>query len=210
MPARKRTKIIATLGPASDDRATLKALIQNGVDIIRVNFSHGDAAAHTKRVTLAREVAKELGCEIGVMADLQGPKIRIAKFKDDSVELTADDAFCLDAELDIEAGDNTQVGIDYKNLPKDVKAGDTLLLNDGRIVLEVSKVNNSKIHCKVKVGGTLANNKGINRQGGGLSAEALTEKDREDLKTAVAFGADYIALSCDDEVIPFVCNTMFF
>jgi pyruvate kinase len=146
-------------------------------------------------VQLIREVAKEKGTYIGILADLQGPKIRVAKFKDGKVILKNGDPFILDAERDKNAGDETSVGIDYKELPNDVKKGDVLLLDDGKIVLTVIKVEGVKVHCKVTVGGKLSNNKGINKKGGGLTAPALTEKDIEDIKTAAALEVDYVAVS---------------
>jgi pyruvate kinase len=191
----RRTKIIATLGPASNNPEILKRMINAGLDIIRVNFSHGNASDHQNRITMVRDIAKACGKEIGVLADLQGPKIRVAKFQTGKIQLKEGDQFILNADLPSDAGDATQVGIDYKALPQDVSAGDVLLLDDGRIVFQVTKVDQSKIICVVKVGGELSNNKGINRQGGGLSAKALTDKDKEDLKTAVKLGADYIAIS---------------
>lgn len=191
----RRTKIVATLGPATDDLAILEKTLAAGVDTVRLNFSHGVAEDHKKRVEAVRNISKKLDREIGVLADLQGPKIRIARFKDSKIDMKVGDAFTLDADLDSDQGDQTQVGIDYKELPNDVKKGDTLLLDDGRIVFEVEKVEGNKVHCTVTVGGILSNNKGINRLGGGLSAKALTDKDKEDLKTAVALDADYIAIS---------------
>ncbi len=191
----KRTKIIATLGPSSDNPEILKRMIKHGLDLVRLNFSHGVSADHEKRVHLVRQVASDMGREIGVLADLQGPKIRISKFKNKKIMLNDDAEFILDAALDSEAGDEHQVGIDYKELPQDVKAKDILLLDDGRLVFVVEKVVGHKIYCRVKVGGELSNNKGINRQGGGLSAKALTDKDKKDLITAVNLGADYIAIS---------------
>lgn len=191
----RRTKIIATLGPSTDDDQMLQRIIAAGVDLVRLNFSHGKAADHQQRANNARECGVKLGKEIGIIADLQGPKIRIARFQNQKIELKAGSTFTLDASLPADAGDETAVGIDYKNLPNDVKAKDTLLLDDGRLVLTVIKVADTKIICQVEVGGTLSNNKGINRSGGGLSVAALTNKDRADLKTAVELGADYIAIS---------------
>lgn len=195
MTSPRRTKIVATLGPASNDLDILKRMITAGLDIVRLNFSHGTASDHEKRVNLVREAAKACGKEIGVLADLQGPKIRIARFRKDKISLQENDVFILDANLASDEGDTLQVGIDYKTLPQDVKSGDILLLDDGRLVFEVQHVENQRIICLVKVGGILSNNKGINRQGGGLSAKALTDKDKADLKTAVSLGADYIAIS---------------
>jgi pyruvate kinase len=191
----RRTKIIATLGPSTDPAEMLEAMFRSGVNLVRLNFSHGTSADQERRIEQVRKTAKKLGMEIGILADLQGPKIRIAKFKEGPIELRTGDAFILDADLDPLAGDQQQVGIDYKQLPRDVVAGDTLLLDDGRLVFTVEKVAGNAIHCRVVNGGELSNNKGINRLGGGLSADALTEKDKADLKTAVALNVDYIAIS---------------
>lgn len=191
----RRTKIIATLGPATDNNGILKKMIHAGMDVVRINFSHGKISDHERRIQQVRQCGLEEGKEIAVIADLQGPKIRIARFQNNKIELIAGSTFVLDANLATDAGDETIVGIDYKNLPNDVKAGDTLLLDDGRLVLQVQKIEEKKIICVVEVGGELSNNKGINRQGGGLSVAALTEKDIADLKAAVQLGADYIAIS---------------
>lgn len=191
----RRTKIVVTLGPATDDLTILEKVIAAGVDIVRLNFSHGTAQDHQKRVEAVRMISKKLAKEIGILADLQGPKIRIAKFKCNKIDLKEGSQFILDADLPSAEGDQTQVGVDYKELPKDVKSGDTLLLDDGRLVFEVKEVKANKIFCEVKVGGTLSNNKGINCLGGGLSAKALTDKDKKDLKIAVELDVDYIAIS---------------
>lgn len=191
----RRTKIVSTLGPASNSLAVLKQMIAAGVDIVRLNFSHGTADEKKNLVNIVRQAAKEEGKIVGILADLQGPKIRVAKFKNGKITLKENDLFTLDASLAKDAGDEKSVGIDYKELPNDVKPQDILLLDDGRIVFVIEKVDGPKIICRVQVGGELSNNKGINRQGGGLSAGALTDKDREDLKTAVALNADYIAIS---------------
>lgn len=191
----RRTKIVATLGPSLDDQNVMRKVLESGANVFRANFSHGTADDHRQRIGAVRQLAEELGLEIAVMADLQGPKIRVARFKNDAIDLAVGDSFILDAELDSDGGDQTKVGIDYKALPKDVQSGDTLLLDDGRLVFVVTKVVSSEIHCEVVVGGRLSNNKGINRQGGGLSADALTEKDRKDLLTAVSLGVDYVAIS---------------
>ncbi len=190
----RATKIVATLGPASNDRNTLLQMIAAGVDVVRLNFSHGTAQDHIDRANMVREVARAAGREVAIMADLQGPKIRVGKFVDGKIMLEKGAAFVLDAALDV-PGDLNQVGLDYKDLPRDVHTGDILLLNDGLIVLSVDRVIGNKIHTTVKIGGELSNNKGINRQGGGLTAPALTAKDMEDVKTAMALEADYIAVS---------------
>lgn len=191
----RRTKILATLGPATNNLDTLRQMIAGGLNVVRLNFSHGTPAEKKALVDMVRQAAAEEKQIVGILGDLQGPKIRVSKFKNSKIILAEGAEFTLDAALAKDAGDETAVGIDYKELPQDVKAGDILLLDDGRIVMQVKKIDGSKIICNVTVGGELSNNKGINRQGGGLSAGALTDKDREDLKTAVEFKVDYIAIS---------------
>lgn len=191
----RRTKIVTTIGPASNTYEVLRDMIAAGVDVVRLNFSHGSPEDHQKRVELVRKAATDVGKIVGIMADLQGPKIRVSRFKNGKIFLAEGAEFILDAALPKDAGDEKTVGIDYKELPQDVKNGDTLLLDDGRLVFVVKKVQDTRVYCEVKVGGELSNNKGINRQGGGLTAPALTSKDKEDLKTAVALKADYIAIS---------------
>ncbi|HJV71822.1 pyruvate kinase [Ideonella sp.] len=190
----RATKIVATLGPSSSDRGVLERLLRAGVDVVRLNFSHGKAEDHIARAELVRECAARVGKPVALMADLQGPKIRVGKFAEGKVMLEAGAPFVLDAGR-TEAGDLMGVGLDYKELPRDVKPGDTLLLNDGLIVLTVDRVLGEKVHTLVKIGGELSNNKGINKQGGGLTAPALTAKDMEDIKTAMSFQCDYLAVS---------------
>lgn len=191
----RRTKIVATLGPASDGPGVLDAMIEAGVDVVRLNFSHGSTEDHQRRLTAVREVADRLGKTVAALGDLQGPKIRIARFKEGEVTLNKGQPFVIDMAMEADAGDAQRVGCDYKSLANDVAAGDLLLLDDGRLVLEVESVRASEVCTKVVVGGELSNNKGINKQGGGLSAAALTDKDRADLKAAVAMGVDYLAVS---------------
>jgi pyruvate kinase len=191
----RRTKIVATLGPATDDPIVLTDMIRAGVDVVRLNFSHGSTEEHTRRVLLVREAAENAGRYVGVLGDLQGPKIRIDRFALGKVMLLEGAAFTLDATLDVNAGTVDSVGIAYKRLPQDVHPGDVLLLNDGQISLEVVGIDGPRIRTKVLVGGELGNSKGINRQGGGLSAGALTDKDRADIKTAAALKVDYLAVS---------------
>ncbi|ANJ67193.1 pyruvate kinase [Halothiobacillus diazotrophicus] len=191
----RRTKIVATLGPASDNPQVIEELVRAGVDVVRLNFSHGKAADHQNRADMVREAARKHGRFVSILGDLQGPKIRIDRFKTGKVELADGAMFTLDADMDRDAGDEQAVGITYKALVTDSKPGDILLLDDGRIVLQVESVVGNKIQTKVVVGGELSNNKGINRQGGGLSAPAITEKDRDDIKTAAQIGVDYIAVS---------------
>jgi len=189
----RRTKIVATLGPASSDPAVLERMIEAGVDIVRVNFSHGTAEEHRKRVELVRKLARKVGHAVGVLVDLQGPKIRIGKFAHGPVMLASGAQFVLDADCTL--GDQHRVGLDYKNLPDDVRAGDTLLLDDGRIVLLVSSVEGPRIRTVVQEGGMLSNNKGINRKGGGLTAPALTDKDMRDIEIAAELKADFLGVS---------------
>jgi pyruvate kinase len=191
----RRTKILATLGPATDKPGVLEELIIAGVDVVRMNFSHGSAQDHIDRANKVRELSNKVGRRVGILADLQGPKIRIARFKETKVFLTEGQDFALDINLDPLAGDNAQVGITYEPLAKEVNPGSRLLLDDGRIVLDVVNVENMRVNCKVIIGGDLSNNKGINLLGGGLSAAALTDKDKEDIKTIALMGCDYVAIS---------------
>lgn len=195
MTAIRRTKIVATLGPATHSADVLDAMFEAGMNVVRLNFSHGDPSAHISLAGKVRERARACNKPVGVLADLQGPKIRIARFHDGHVLLKENQRFILDASLGTDAGNETEVGIDYKALPSDVSAGDTLLLDDGRIVLNVEAVDGKKVITRVVFGGRLSNNKGINRQGGGLSAAALTEKDKQDIITAARMQADYLAVS---------------
>lgn len=192
---RRRTKIVATMGPACDRPGMLEKLMKAGVNMFRANFSHGAHEDHAKRINAIREMSKKLVWEVAILADLQGPKIRVARFKEDKVFLEVGATFTLDSELEYHSGDVTSVGLDYKELPKDVGPGDVLLLNDGAIVLDVKKVDGQKVICTVRVGGELSNNKGINKQGGGLSADVLTDKDIKDLKFAAKLDVDYFAIS---------------
>lgn len=191
----RRTKILTTLGPATDNPKVLAEMVRAGADVVRVNFSHGDAQAHVKRVQMVREVAEQLGKWVAVLGDLQGPKIRIERFAEGKIHLSEGDSFTLDVSMDAKAGNQHAVGVAYKSLPRDVHAGDVLLLNDGHIVLEVRKVDGPRIETGVISGGELSDNKGINKLGGGLSAGALTDKDRADIKLAAQLGVDYLAVS---------------
>ncbi|NBW79593.1 MAG: pyruvate kinase [Betaproteobacteria bacterium] len=206
----RATKIVSTLGPASSEPALLEQMIRAGVNVVRLNFSHGKAQDHIDRAQLVREAAQRAGCEVAIMADLQGPKIRVGKFADNKVMLATGQTFVLDAAR-TELGDAQGVGLDYKELPQDVKAGDVLVLNDGMIVMQVQSVKGPAVHCTVTQGGELSNNKGINKKGGGLTAPALTAKDMEDIKTAMSFKADYVAVSfpqnaTDMEMARQLCN----
>ena len=210
MTLRRATKIVATLGPASSDPALLEQMIVAGVNVVRLNFSHGSAQDHIDRAASVRAAALRAGREVAIMADLQGPKIRVGRFVDGKVQLEQGQPFILDASR-TELGDLAGVGLDYKELPRDVKAGDILLLNDGLIVLTVEFVRGEAVHTTVRIGGELSNNKGINKQGGGLSAPALTAKDMDDIRTAMSFQADYVAVSfpknaTDMEMARQLCN----
>ncbi len=191
----RRTKILAPLGPATDQPGVLEGLFAAGVDVVRMNFSHGTAQDHIDRATKIRELSKKTGRRVGILCDLQGPKIRIARFKNSKVWLEEGQDFYLDINLGENEGDETQVGITYQPLATEVKPGNRLLLDDGRIVLDVVETDGKRIHCTVVVGGALSNNKGINLLGGGLSAAALTEKDKEDIKTIGQINADFVAIS---------------
>ena len=191
----RRTKILTTLGPATDSPEILEQLILAGANVVRLNFSHGNSEDHIARAKMVRDGAKKLNIHIGILGDLQGPKIRVAWFKNTKIELLNGDTFILDADLDKDVGDQHQVGIDYKQLPNDVNVGDVLLLDDGRVQLEVTAIEGSKVITTVLIGGPLSNNKGINKQGGGLTAAALTEKDKADILTAAEIGVDYLAVS---------------
>jgi pyruvate kinase len=189
----RHTKIVATLGPASSTPEVLERMVQAGVDVVRMNFSHGTADDHKARADGIRAAAAKFGRTVGILGDLQGPKIRVGKFESGKITLVVGEAFILDATCAL--GNQERVGLDYKDLPKDVVNGDILLLDDGRLKLEVTGVRGQEIHTRVLVGGELSNNKGINRQGGGLTAPALTAKDMDDIKTAAQIGVDFVAVS---------------
>ncbi|TCT20656.1 pyruvate kinase [Thiobaca trueperi] len=191
----RRTKIVATLGPATDPSAIMDDIINAGVDVVRLNLSHDSHDRHRERANRIRERALAIGREVALLMDLQGPKIRIGQFAGGRIELSPGDRFAIDLACGINEGDQTQVGTTYTRLAEDVQPGDTLLLDDGAIELLVESVANSRIDCQVIVGGPLSNNKGINKKGGGLSAPALTEKDKEDIRFAAEIDADYLAVS---------------
>lgn len=200
----KYTKIIATMGPASSNPTMIEHLINTGVNVFRLNFSHGTHEAHATNLQNIRKIADKLSRPIAIMGDLQGPKIRVSKFKDGFAELINGETIILDTEYK-ELGDKYLVGVDYENMAHDVKANDTLLLDDGKINFTVLKVDGSKITCLIEQGGILKNNKGINKVGGGLTAPALTEKDLEDIKFIASQEIDYVAVSFpkDDKDIQF-------
>lgn len=192
----RRTKIVTTLGPATDRDDNLRKIIAAGANVVRLNFSHGSPEDHLARATKVRELAKELGTHVAILGDLQGPKIRISTFKDNQkIQLSLGDTFTLDADMAKGEGNQQAVGIDYKALPDDVTVGDILMLDDGRVQLKVEKVEGRKVVTSVVVAGPLSNNKGINKQGGGLSAAALTDKDKADIITAANIKVDYLAVS---------------
>jgi pyruvate kinase len=191
----RRTKILATLGPATDNPKVLDNVLKAGVNVVRINFSHNVRKDHIKRVKAVRDWANKNNTYIGILFDLQGPKVRITSFIDDKIYLNSGDKFALDANLDENSGNQESVGITYKKLPQEVSIGKELLLDDGRIVIKVEKINQAKIICKVIQGGTLSSRKGINLRGGGLSLNALTKKDEEDIAIAAKINPDYIALS---------------
>jgi len=191
----RRTKIIATLGPATDQPGMLEKLLVAGVDVFRFNYSHQTHADHERRMNEIRRLSLQHKHAVAVIADLQGPKIRIEHFKNGKIQLREGASFIINTKLARDAGDETQVGISYKELSKDVKADDILMVDDGRIVLHIKSVDEHIIDCEVITGGELSDNKGINLQGGGLSAGAVTDKDIEDMRHATAIKVDYIAIS---------------
>ncbi|MCY4153749.1 MAG: pyruvate kinase [Gammaproteobacteria bacterium] len=191
----RRTKIIATMGPATDKPEMLENLVAAGVDLFRINYSHQTHLEHKERSRALKEISLKRGLEIGLIADLQGPKIRLRRFHNGVVLLREGEEFTLDPALPDTAGDNTQVGVTYPALARDVKPGATLLIDDGRITMEVVQVVKTQVRCRVVTGGKLSDNKGINLKGGGLSTGALTRKDRKDLLHGVEIGADYFAIS---------------
>ncbi|MDP6969408.1 MAG: pyruvate kinase [Gammaproteobacteria bacterium] len=191
----RRTKIVATLGPATSSIEDLRGIIKAGADVVRLNFSHGSAADHKQRAANVLAAAHQEGRHVALLADLQGPKVRVARFINNKVHLRAGQEFILDPSMDSESGTEQAVGLDFPELANDLKNKDILLLDDGRIVLEVTSIEDHKVYTRVQVGGPLSNNKGINLQGGGLSAAALTDKDRQDLLSAAEIGVDYIAIS---------------
>ena len=191
----RRTKIVTTLGPATDRDNNLEKIILAGANMVRMNFSHGSAEDHIKRAEDVRAIAKKHNKHVAILGDLQGPKIRVSKFTDGKIQLNLGDKFCLDATFDKTAGNNDCVSIDYPELASDVFPGDILLLDDGRVQLKVIEIDGQQIHTEVTVAGPLSNNKGINKQGGGLSAEALTDKDKADIITAAKIDVDFIAVS---------------
>ncbi|HEV2228477.1 MAG TPA: pyruvate kinase [Steroidobacteraceae bacterium] len=191
----RRTKIVATLGPATDDLEVLTDMIRAGLDVVRLNASHGTVADRRRRLAAARQAAHRADRCVGVLLDLGGPKIRIECFREGRVELAEGQAFTLDTALEPTAGTIDRVGVAYKELPRDVAAGDTLLLADGQIVLDVKSVGKTAIETRVRVGGALSDRKGLNRQGGGISAPAISERDREDIRFVAEEGIDYMAVS---------------
>ncbi|MGY3569172.1 pyruvate kinase [Vibrio sp. SCSIO 43135] len=191
----RRTKIVATLGPSTDKGDNLEAIIKAGVNVVRMNFSHGTADDHRQRTAKVRAIAAKYRTHVAILGDLQGPKIRVSTFKDGKIQLTPGDKFTLDSDLSPGEGDQEAVGLDYKELPNDVSPNDILLLDDGRVQLKVVAVDGNKVHTTVTIGGPLSNNKGINKKGGGLSADALTEKDKRDIQLAAELKVDYLAVS---------------
>ena len=180
----RRTKIVATLGPATDAHGVLMDVLRRGADVVRVNFSHGVPADHRRRVEAVRKAAAALGKHVAVLGDLQGPKIRIERFAGGGAVLAEGEPFALDPAIDPEDGTDRGVGITYADLARDVQPGDVLILGDGQVELQVATVSGLRVECVVTIGGEVSDHKGINRRGGGLSAKALTDKDREDVRLA--------------------------
>lgn len=191
----RKTKIIATLGPSTDSEHVMRRILQAGVNIVRVNFSHGDASQHRQRIRLARESARAEGITLGILGDLQGPKIRIEKFRSGSVTLKEGQRFTLDVDQDPDAGDEHGVAVSYPELPDDVRNGQVLMLSDGAIAMQVVAVEGRKVRCEVMIGGQLDSRQGLNLRGGGLSAAGLTEKDYDDIRFAAEEQLDFLAVS---------------
>jgi pyruvate kinase len=191
----RRTKILATLGPGSSDAESIRRLIVAGVNVFRLNFSHGSAEEHSQRAHTIRDIGKTLKMPVGILCDMQGPKIRIGSFIDDKkIDLKEGDKFTLDSQLDPEKGNEKAVFI-AAELLEDINQSDILLLDDGRLTLQVSVKTQHAVDCTVTQGGVLSSKKGVNKFGGGLSANALTDKDKADIKTAAALNTDYLAIS---------------
>lgn len=195
----RRTKIVATFGPATDAPGVLESMMDAGLNVVRLNMSHDSHDRHLERARRVRETALSKRHPLGLLIDLQGPKIRIGRFIEGAVELAERAAFAIDADCPLDAGDSARVGTTLPSMIKDVAPGDVLLLDDGAIELRVEAVSATRIDCTVMFGGRLSNNKGINKKGGGLSAPALTDKDKADIRFAAEVEADYLAVS-------FVCN----
>ncbi|MFK8027075.1 MAG: pyruvate kinase [Gammaproteobacteria bacterium] len=191
----RRTKIIITLGPATDDEQVMSKLIDAGIDLVRLNFSHGTMEEHKRRVEMVRRISEEKSYNVGILGDLQGAKLRIGRFINNKIVLKVGDKFNLDADLDLESGTQEVIGFTYKGLINDVSAGDILLLDDGRVALKIDAIDGQVIKTTVLAGGELSSNKGMNRKGGGLSAECITEKDIKDITYVHELDLDYIAAS---------------
>ena len=190
----RQSKIIATLGPATDGYEATTRLLKAGVDVVRLNMSHSDHKLLRQRVNMVKKVAAEINRVVAILVDLQGPKIRVASFENDSVQLKKGDAFTLVVGM-TKPGNQTCVGVTYPKLTKDCKKGDIILLDDGRITMRVIAISGKQVQCKVINGGILSNRKGLNKKGGGISAASITTKDRQDIQAAAQIGADYVAVS---------------
>jgi pyruvate kinase len=190
---RRRAKIVCTIGPASRAESTLREMITAGMDVARLNFSHGEHAEHRAVYEALRYLARDMGKPIAILQDLQGPKIRVGRFKEGAIELVPGARFCITAQ-DI-VGDKERVSTTYKELPEDARVGDTLLLDDGLLKLRVERVDGLDVWTRVEIGGTLKNNKGINLPETAVSTPSLTSKDKLDLAFGVDLGVDYVALS---------------
>jgi len=191
----RRTKIIATLGPATDDPKVMEGLILAGANVFRLNMSHGSTEDQLRRAALVREVSAKLDREVALLADLQGPKIRVERFEGGGVELAPGDAFTLDAGDPMTPGTRERVGVSYPALPRDVEPGDVLLLDDGLISMTVESVDGARVHCRVEHGGMLRDRKGLNLRGGGLSVSGLAEHDLPHIELAARMDVDFLAVS---------------
>jgi pyruvate kinase len=191
----RRTKIVATIGPATQDAAVLRSLIEAGATTLRLNFSHGTHDDHQRSIRLIRQLSFELNQPVGILQDLQGPKIRLGKFEEGSIQLAKGNSFVLTSEIIL--GNQQRASVTYDKLAQEVPVGSTILLDDGRVEMRVESVDlaTKELHCRVVVGGVLSNNKGVNFPGVYLSIRALTDKDRHDLLFGLNQGVDWVALS---------------
>ncbi|QCI19376.1 pyruvate kinase [Buchnera aphidicola] len=200
----RRTKIVATLGPSTDKKDNLKKIIKSGVNVLRLNFSHGNSKEHQYRVKQAKLIMQEMGCYLSILGDLQGPKIRIGIFENNKIFLKKGNNFILDYNYSKYNGNEKIVQVEYSKLSEEVKKNDILLLDDGKIKLKVLNTELSKVFTEVLIGGVLSNKKGINKLGGGLSADCLTKKDEKDIILAANLGVDYLAISfprCSEDLL---------
>src|SRR3712207_3313217 len=193
MGVTRRAKIVCTLGPATSSPERIRGLVEAGMDVARLNFSHGDHADHEKVYSLVRQAARDTGRAVAILADLQGPKIRLGRFADGPHEWRTGDVVTITGDDVIGTAD--RVSCTYTKLPQEVKVGDRLLIDDGKVAVEVSAVEGNDIRCRVVEGGPVSNNKGVSLPNVAVSVPAMSDKDEEDLRFALSIGVDLVALS---------------